>query len=103
MKPVSVFLFFIFSATFIFAQSTKELDSSVVFSPLKNIPKKEKLLKITNFLNLGNFHRGEQSRIILQKNFTGLVYLFYFSKPRNCFAKQNSILLHTLFFRICEL
>ena len=45
MKPVSVFLFFIFSATFIFAQSTKELDSSVVFSPLKNIPKKEKLLK----------------------------------------------------------
>ena len=49
MKPVSVFLFFIFSATFIFAQSTKEIDSSVVFSPLKNIPKKEKLLKITNF------------------------------------------------------
>ena len=70
MKPISIFFFifsavFIFSAAFLFAQNTKEKNSSNVFSPLKNIPKKEKLLQIPNSLNLGNFHRGEQGRIIL--------------------------------------
>ena len=96
MKPVSVFLFFIFSATFIFAQSTKELDSSVVFSPLKNIPKKEKLLKITNFLNLGNFHRGEQGRIILPIKISQGWYIYSIFQEPEVVLPSKIDFTHTL-------
>ncbi len=69
MKLISIFWVFVFSATFLFAQNTKELNrdlpSGVVFTPLKNIPKKEKLLQIPTSLNLGSFRRGEHGRIIL--------------------------------------
>ena len=98
------FLFFIFSATFIFAQSTKELDSSVVFSPLKNIPKKEKLLKITNFLNLGNFHRGEQGRIILPIKIAQGWYIYsIFQEPEVVLPSKIDFTSHTFTIRICEL
>ena len=87
MKPISIFFFifsavFIFSAAFLFAQNTKEKNSSNVFSPLKNIPKKEKLLQIPSSLNLGNFHRGEQGRIILPiKIATGWYIYSIFQDP----------------------